>query len=764
MFSQRVKGALSPFKSLNMNIKYFLVLCFTLSFTAAGTQGVADGTTIFKAGIKYPPTDSTLLGAPYLNPKLDIESRLVDLFSRLADMERAEILHGTSGWSYGAMPRIGMREFVTADGPNGLRLGGDLRATAFPSGIAYAATWNPVLIEQMGCAMGDECLATNTGVLLGPCVGIARSPLGGRNFESFGEDPFLSGKTAAAFIRGVQSKGVATSLKHWVLNDQEWGRTVINVDLTERALREIYVKPYEIAIKEANPWSVMNSYNKIRGQYSSHNRPLNDILRVDFAYDGALFSDWGGWHGDIAAINGGGTLEMPSSKSASKDSAYLKALSDGKISREDFDEAVRRNLRFALRVGAFDPLPEGAINTKEHQDICKRVAVESIVLLKNEKKTLPLNRAKIKKIAIIGPAADQWHSMADGSKMSERGGAGALRGPYEITPLRAIVDLFGAQNILYAPIYRFEKPRVKSCPELIEMDPLQAAREADVVIFFGGTDHSYDRERQGWGVLPGADKPDLLQKPGPEPGDNPEQWIRRIAQVNPRTIVVLINGAPIDVEQWQAYVPSILEAWYPGQDGGGAIVDILMGEANPSGKLPYTYGKNLNDWLSHQLGVSSYPGRLHEPASKSWPEQFYADNIWVGYRYFDRANIEPRYPFGHGLSYTSFKIEPVAGGVQDSLFTVRVTNIGGREGAEVVQCYLSKPSEKVIMPERELVGFEKVNLRPGESRVVSFAISDNEKRYWDETLHGWSIASGTYRVSIGNSSRNLPVNYVFEQK
>lgn len=705
-----------------------------------------------------PPADVSLLKAKYRNTKLPVEERIDDLLSHLSMEEKAELLHGASAFTYGKIPRIGLPEFSMFDGPQGVRLGAGQASTAMPCGIAMTATWNGDLVRLAAQAMGEETKASSGRVLLGPGVNIMRTPLGARSFEYFGEDPYLSGMTAASYIRGLQETGVAPCVKHWVLNDQEWARTVINVDTNERALREIYVRPFQIAIEKANPWSIMTSYNLVRGQYPSHNRKLNSLLYDELKWDGALVSDWGAWHGDVPAINGGCTLEMPSGKNSDKDKSLVKAVEEGLIDRNMFEDAVRRNLRLLFRIGAFDRETVGVSNSKEQANISRRVAEESIVLLKNDKNILPLSRDKVKKVAVIGPNADQYHTMADGSGLDMRGGSGAICGTHEITPLKAIVDLFGEENVLFAPGFRFETPKVHSCPNLKEMEPVEAAKQADIVLFFGGTDHEYDRERLGWGVLEQADKPNLDLK-----GAQAE-LINRLLAVNPHVIVSLTVGAPVQMEEWIDKVPAALVTWYGGQEAGIAVANVLFGKVNPSGKLPQTFGKKLGDWLSHAAGEISYPGVIEKDANggDKRPEQYYKDNIWVGYRHFDKAGIEPRFPFGYGLSYTTFRFSPVESGKKDT-FSVMVTNTGKTEGSEVVQCYLSKPDEVAEMPVRELAGYEKVMLKPGESRKVSFILTDREKRYWNEKSGEWEVPSGVYKISIGNSSRNLPVIYQFKE-
>lgn len=740
-------------KLLTFSIGLLPLLALPLS---NAQQSFADGARETSGQKIEKPTDETLLNAPYRNPDLPIEERINDLMSRLTPEEKAELLHGASNFTYGKIPRIGLPEFATTDGPQGVRMGNNekARTTAFPTGIVHAATWNPTLIEKMSSAIAEECKAVNSRIILGPGINIIRTPLGGRTFEYYGEDPYLSGKTAAGYIKGVQSRGVAPCLKHWLLNDQETARYDVDVNIGERAMREIYVRPFEIAVKEANPWTIMPSYNLIRGHYAAHNRPLNDILYKEFNWDGALISDWGAWHDTEKALKGGCTLEMPSKKNPEKDQRTVQLVKEGKISQQDLDEAVRRNLRFIFRVGAFDKAEKGALNTPEHIELGKKVAAEGMVLLKNDQSFLPLDASKIKKIAVIGPNADQHHTLVDGTDHAYRGGSGATGGPYEITPLKAIVDKFGKDKVLYAPGFRFGEPKLHSCPELTPMDPEEAAKQADVVLFFGGTDHSYDREVWGNG-LRYSDKPDLNLK-----GDQAD-LIQKIVKANPKTVIVLINGAPVQVEEWHQQVPAILEAWYGGQDAGNNIAAILFGDINPSGKLPVTFGKKLTDWLSHSTGTYSFPGLLTEDGKRR--NQFYAEYIWVGYRHFDKANIEPRYPFGFGLSYTTFSVAK-ADSPASGQYSVKITNTGKRAGAEVVQFYISKPEKAGIpMPEKELVHFDKVFLEPGETKTVTYSPNEESKRYWNENENGWKTEKGTYTLSVGTSSRDLPISYTWDE-
>jgi beta-glucosidase len=874
-----------------MTKKTLLSMTMAASLLAGAAEqfaaGGGDGRPVAKAPV---PTDKTLVGAKYLDAQAPIEDRINDLFARLTPEEKAALVHGCSGMGYGDIPRIGLPELLMTDGPQGMRLdsGG---ATAFPGGLAMAATWNPGLVEQGGAVFGAECTALNRRVFLAPGVNILRTPLGGRNFEYMGEDPYLAGKTAAAYIRGVQSQGVAACVKHWNFNEQERWRTTINVECDDRALHEIYGPAFEMAAKEAKAWSAMPAYNRFRGDYCAASKFLNiDILNQEYGFDGATISDWGAWHDDKLCIEGGCTIEMPSGKDAKRDARIAARVAKGEISQAVFDEAIRRNLRLLFRVGAFEAPRAGAINTPEHQQIARQAATEGIVLLKNDRQTLPLDLAKIKKIAVIGPNADQYHTMADGSGLATRGGSGAMLPPYEITPLAALQKRFG-DKVIYAPGIQFEKTvkgkiipaqafgtglkaeffanndcqgepvAIRTDKEInfrfaigkapvaglnpqsfsarwtgmlavpaagdyelqlasddgsrvwlddklvidhwgdhdtqvkaatLALDPAKpvklkvdyqnnggkgdlklswrpvsqaadpmvaavaAAKQADVVLFFGGTDHSYDREALGWGDVKGADKPDLELK-GPQ-----AELIQKIVAVNPKTIVILINGAPVSVEQWQKQVPAIVEAWYGGLEAGNAIADILMGDANPSGKLPCTFGKKLDDWRCHQMGTDVYPGTGNNGVVK------YLDSIWVGYRHFDNAKIEPRYPFGHGLSYTTFKYgRPtmiLKGIMPATSISIPVTNTGKRAGAEVVQFYIADLKSSVPRPPQELKGFQKLFLQPGETKTVTFTFTDRDLSFWDEASKAWKKEPGKFEFRIGSSSRDIRATMPFELK
>ena len=712
-----------------------------------------------------PPAD-----APYRNAALPAERRAADLMPRLTAAEKVRVLRMTACQSAGDIPRIGLAAFRTLDGPNGPRTD-DRPVTYLPAPIAYAASWDRELVREIGRVQGEETRGvyksheTPARVLFGPTINIARTPLGGRSFENFGEDPVLAGETAAAYCRGVQGAGVAACPKHWLLNDQEWCRTVIDVDVPERALREIYARPFEIAVKKADPWAVMNSYNAVRGVFAAWNAPLHDLL-FGFGFSGAVYADWGGFRDFTKAWNGGTTFETDvSSRDEPTTQRLVKQLADGGFDRARFDEAVRRALVHYFRIGAFDrDTPEEkrlqarceqSFGGADHAAVARRAAAESLVLLKNDGAFLPLDRTRIRKVAVIGPGADQRYSLASGHKVHQCGGAAAILPIAEPTPLEACVAAFGRGNVVYAPGFRYDvKSRRSTVPPMVERDPVAAAKEADVVLFFGGTDHSYDHEAAGWGVVPNADKPGLDLK-GPQ-----AELIARVAAANPNVVVCLNLGAPVSVQPWLASVKAVLVTWYAGQFGAEATLDALLGKVNPSGKLPYTFGRRLEDWPCHRMGEDVYPGRIGEwPAKVNglslFAKETYADGIWVGYRGFDRDGIRPEFAFGHGLSYTSFEIAsaPARG---DGTKAVRVKNVGGRAGRCVVQCYVTKTAPGVEMPAKELVDFASVTLAAGEEKTVAFRPEPEWLRYWDERSGKWAQAPrGVLR--IGEASDRLTV-------
>lgn len=727
---------------------FIILLAISLCF-AAKAQGVIEVTSTkdIKRGVKI-PTDPSLMNAPYLNTRLSTEERVEDLFTRLSLMEKAKLMHGSGGFAdYGNIPRIGLAKLVMTDGPQGVR--STVHTTAMPSGIAMAATWNPGLIEKAGKAMGTDAVATGHSILLGPGINLMRTPLGGRTFEYFGEDPLLTGYIAAGYSRGVQSKNVAACLKHWLANNQETNRLKLSVEVDERPLRELYARGFQIAIRESNPWSIMPAYNKVRGQYAAENAYINRTLaQGNFKYDGAFITDWGATSSAVRHINGGSTIRMPFDENEKYDQETIKSLQSGAITQEALDDAVRRNLRLLFRVGAFDPTPttKEAAASDEAIKIAKEVAMESVVLLKNQNNLLPINETKVKKILVLGPNADRRFTMSHPDDLKNFGGAGATYPPYEISPLKGLRDRLGNRIITTD----WEKT---SSQELVSL-----AKSADIVLFIGGLDYSIDHE--GWITPP--DKSDISL-----PGTQAEK-INLLTKANPRTAVVLIGGSPISVEAFEKNVPSIVLAWYPGMEGGHAIADILTGDSSPSGHLPVTFGKRLEDWRVHRMGFDVFPGTgVSNPPKQDMKDgiEKYSEGMYIGYRGFAADKIIPRYAFGHGLSYTIFKFEkPTA--VTDGDFvkiSFIIKNTGKRTGSAVAQIYANAPKSTQSFPEEEkpvrgLVSFTKVKLAPGESRQVSLNIPKADIARWSPSKKNWMIDSGQWSFDIADSSVSTQIS------
>jgi beta-glucosidase len=739
-------------------MRYFIhalicaVVFFGFESALLADSQVGDGSVAKKDTTDTSPMDPALAGAKYLDPNVPIQARVDDLFGRLTMEEKVSLLHGCGESDMGGIPRVGLRKIGTTDGPQGVR---GPAATMFPSGIAMAASWDPTMVEQMGAALGEESLAAGSRMQLGPGMNIMRSPLGGRDFEYMGEDPLLTGNIAAGYVRGLQSRGVSACIKHFTGNEQEHWRTTMNVQIPERALREIYARPFEICIREGHPWALMAAYNKLNGDYCCHSRHLLiDLLRKDWNWDGEVVSDWGAWHDTTKAVNGGCDIEMEGWVNAKKDAKVLALIEKGAIFRDQFDSAVRSTLLLMFRVGAFGPAKPGSINTPAHQQIARKLAADSIVLLKNSNALLPIDANSIKTIAVIGPAAD-WKFT--GNDLTVSGGSGAVFPPYEITALAGIRQKLGDRvKITYASGFTYERDRKLLVSHNDQISAaVDAARNADIAVVCVGTNHAYDRESLGWGTVPGADKPDL-QLIGPA-----SDLIKAVVAVNPKTVVVLTNGSPVSVEDWIDQVPALIEAWYPGMEGGNAIADVLFGDVNPSGKLPCTFGKKLTDWKCHSMTTEVFPGTGNNGIEK------YDDGIWVGYRHFDHANIEPRFPFGFGLSYTTFQLRsPAIRHNPDGSFTaeVSITNTGNRDGAQVVQVYMAPPKSDVDRPDRELAGFAKISLIKAQTQVVSIPISRSSLAYWSDASPGWVITPGRYTFSIGTSSRDLPLGTSLDLK
>lgn len=706
------------------------------------------------------PTDPALRRAPYLDPRLPLEQRVEDLYARLTPEERIGLLHGTSGYAdFGDLPRVGLPRLRMTDGPQGVRT--DVPTTGFPSGIAMAATWDPALVERAGRILGRETRATGRSVLLGPGVNLLRTPLAGRNFEYFGEDPLLSGRTAAAYIRGVQSEGVAACIKHVALNDQEVWRLGVSSEASERTLRELHLRPFEIAIREAGPWSAMPAYNRVNGRSCAQNAPLlRDLFTGAMGFRGTFVSDWGAWGDTVEALAGGCHLEMPAQRDAGRDRAELSLLRAGAIRPEHFEAAVKAVLRLCFRVGALDgPRPEAKRLAEDAVTTARRLSREAMVLLKNEGGLLPLRAASLRRLLVVGPNADRRHSMRKGGQeLLQCGGSGAILPPWEATVLEALRSRLGDRVEHYAG--ELDQGR-------LDGEGLRAAaRRADLVLFVGGLSHADDHE----GNCPPT--PDRLSHALP---GRQAELLQLLAEANPRTVAVMVGGTPMSLEPWADAVPALLMGWYPGMEGNHALVELLLGDASPSGRLPFTLGRSLQDWRVHALGPEAYPGLRYDgqgqvveaprPWKQSSPGQtkvFYKEGMALGYRGFALDGKAPRFTFGHGLTYGRFQYGPAR--VQEERGRWRVTctlrNTGLREAAEVVQLYACPPEDtqswlESRRPLRGLAAYAKVRLKPGASRRVELTLGPEELRHWDEARAAWAVAPGTWTFEVAASSVDI---------
>ena len=654
-------------------------------------------------------TKEELIKLPFMNDNLDIEKRVQDLLNRLELREKLALLAGRKIFYTKPIKRLGIPHLKMTDGPHGIgpHSSGNQECTYFPVGVCRAATWNPDLSEKFGIAVGQEVRDIGYHMLLGPGVNIQRAPLCGRNFEYQTEDPYLNKKLAVAYVKGIQSQRISACVKHFICNNQETNRFTCNSIVSERALQEIYLPAFKATVKEADAWSFMSCYNKVNGIYGSESKNLlKERLMNDWGFRGYVVSDWVATaHCSLeGCMNAGLSLEMPSPLKY-KPKRLRRAFDNGEYTEEILNDNVKRILRVMFLTGVFDDpktLPPGSRNTPEHQAIARQIAEEGIVLLKNDNNILPLNLNSLKKIAVIGPNADQ--------KMSDGGGSSRVSPPHDITPLEGI------------------KERCKGKVEIVN-----SPTEADIVIYITGLSHKPNKDSEG------ADRRRFSLT------SVKINNILNSVQENPNIVVVLISGSPLAMD-WFDKVPALIETWYPGMEGGRALASILFGDVNPSGKLPVTFPKLLED----------SPGQIIKDLDVK-----YEEGIFVGYRHYDMKNIEPLYPFGYGLSYTKFSYdnlkinkESVSG---DEIFTasVEISNTGDRAGAEVVQLYVQDAECSVERPPKELKGFKKVQLEPGAKKTILFELGKEDLSFYDEKENCWKAESGTFNILVGSSSRDI---------
>jgi len=666
-----------------------------------------------------------------------IQQKVDAIIAQMTLPEKIQMVHGERRTGFigyvPAIPRLGIPELTLTDGPAGIRHG---PGTAFPAPIALAASWDRALAESYGVAMGTEAKAKGQNILLAPMVNIVRVPEGGRNFETFGEDPYLTAQIAMADINGIQSQGVMAEAKHYAANNQEKQRLTVSAEVDERTLREIYLPAFEAAVKEAKVASVMAAYNKVNGTYSSENTHLlKDILKDEWGFEGFVVSDWGATHSTVAAANNGLDMEMPTGAFFS--AKLSEAVKAGQVSEATINDKVRRILRMMMRFGFFDhPAATGPLNYNAQAQVARRVAEAGVVLLKNEGNLLPLDLDGLKSIAVIGPYAD---------RATTGGGGSARMSPlYAISPLAAITQRVGQKAAVRFVRFIQGSDLSKSDPPTtgagLLADAAKVAKSCDLAIVF-----ARDFETEG------ADRESI------ELPEEQDQMIKAVLEANKRTIVVLNTGSIVLLNQWADRAPAIVQAWYPGQDDGNVIADVLFGVVNPSGKLPLTFPRARQD-----VAVSSpqqYPG-VSEKGQ-------YSEGIFIGYRHFDKHNVEPQFPFGHGLSYTNFDYSNIRLSRShirsgDPLTVeLQLKNTGRREGAEVVQFYIQDVQASVERPIKELKGFEKVMLKPGQSKAVKIEFNERSFAFYDPNQKKWIVEPGQFKVLVGSSSRDIRLTASF---
>ncbi|WP_170827271.1 glycoside hydrolase family 3 C-terminal domain-containing protein [Arcticibacter eurypsychrophilus] len=682
------------------------------------------------------------------------ESKIESLIKKMTLEEKIGMIHGNSSFTSTGVARLGIPELMTSDGPHGVRPEhgrdwvldnkGDDSSTYLPVGITLASTWNPEMGYASGSVLGSEANYRGKDVILGPGINIMRTPLNGRNFEYMSEDPYLISKMVVGYIKGVQDQGVSASLKHYMGNNQEINRSGINVEMSERALREIYLPGFKAAVVEGGVNTVMGSYNRFRGEYCTYNDYLiNKILKGEWGFQGLVMSDWGAIHSTKEALLGGADLEMGTDLAMLPNPDYskfffaepaLKMVRNGEIPESVIDDKVRRILRVMYKTHMFDKRPSGSYATKEHSDVARKIAEEGIILLKNKGNILPLDKMTVKTIAVIGANGNRDNAMG--------GGSSQVRTKYEITPLKGLQNLCGNSiGITFEQGYTIAR-NAQADPKLIQQ-AVEAAKKADVAIVVGGWTHGYDYSTWSDNAYDteGFDKPNMNMPFGQD------ELIRAVIKANPNTIVVLYGGGPIDIDTWVNEAKGILQVGYPGMEGGTALAEILFGVVNPSGKLTVTFPKHLDDSPAHKLG--EYPGdsiNVH-----------YNEDIFVGYRYFDTYKLQPQFAFGHGLSYTTFKYSKpvVVTSTGSALVKLSVQNTGTRQGAEVVQLYVRDLKSSLKRPIKELKAFKKVFLNAGESKEIEFSLDKSAFSYYDDKQNQWVLEPGKFDILIGSSSSDL---------
>jgi beta-glucosidase len=711
----------------------------------------------------------------YLDPTKPLEERVEDALQRMTLEEKVAITHAQSKFSSYGVPRLGIPELWHTDGPHGIRpevLWDEWHqagwtndsCTAYPALVNLAATWDRELSALYGKSIGEEARYREKDILLGPGINMGRTPLNGRTFEYMGEDPYLAAQLVVPYIKGVQEQGVAACVKHFAVNNQETRRTGTNSNVDDRTMYEIYLPAFKAAVQEGGAWAIMGSYNLWNGQYNCHNkRLLQDILKDEWGFDGVVISDWGGCRDDDEAAANGLDIEMGTWTDGLQGAAsnsydmyhlanpYLERLRDGRATEEGLNDKARRVLRTIFRTSMSPNQNFGSFTSPEHFAASRKIAAEGIVLLKNDG-ILPLNVPENAKIVLVGENA--YKMMVVG------GGSSNLKTKYEVIPLDAIREAFeGKADVIWERGYvgdtRTDYNRVVTGQDLSESrsaeqlkaDAVAAAQDADLVIFIGGLNKSKNQDNEG------SDRLDIVLPYGQD------ELIEALADVNPNIVVVNISGSPVAMP-WADKVKAIVQAWYGGSENGHALADVLTGAVNPSGKLPFTMPKALADGPIKT--ERQFPGIQVEGVP--YYEEYYDEGVFIGYRWYTTQDIPVQYPFGYGLSYTTFELSGASlskGSVKAGAnVTVNVTvkNTGEKAGAEVVQLYVNDAEASVERPVRELKGFQKVYLEPGEARKLSFTVTPADLSFFDAEAHDWKLEPGDFHILLGTSSEDLPID------
>ncbi|MCD8211168.1 MAG: glycoside hydrolase family 3 C-terminal domain-containing protein [Prevotella sp.] len=714
---------------------------------------------LIACAIFFSPTFIQAQNFPYLDESEDIEVRVKDALSRMTLEEKVALCHAQGKFTSSGVPRLGIPELWMSDGPHGVRAEINWNnwhyagwtsdsVTVFPALTCLAATWNPSLAAKYGKALGQEARYRKKDVLLGPGINIYRTPLGGRNFEYMGEDPYLTGAMCVPYIQEIQKNGVAACVKHFALNNQETWRDHIDVNLSERALREIYLPAFEKAVREGKVYSVMGAYNKVRGEHACQsNLLLNEILKTEWGFDGVVISDWGGVHDTFEAAVNGLDIEMGSYTNGLNSTTdfgfddyylalpYLKMLKEGKIDSSTVDDKAERILRLIMRTAMNTSKPFGSLCTDEHYQVAREVGSEGIVLLKNDaiKKTgkplLPIMDGKYKRILIVGDNAVK--------NLNEGGGSSDLKAKIMISPLDALKSLYG-DKISYTKGYSTNVTQLQA--DSLRDEAVKLSKASDLIIIVGGLSKDRYQDDEGYDRL----------SYGLPFGQN--ELIEDIWDVNKNIVLILLSGNAVEMP-WVDKIPAILQGWYLGSMGGYSLTDVLSGKVNPSGKLPFSFPKKLEDCGAMSHGEIAFPG-------DSIREE-YLEDILVGYRLHDTKNIPALFPFGHGLSYTTFSYgkpelsHSLISLGEDLTLSLTLTNTGETAGKEVVQLYVGQDSPTCLRPQKELKRFKKVYLNPKESQRVDFTLKAEDFAYYNTDDALWKTDPGKYTIFIGSSSSDI---------